>query len=155
MSTSFPTQGYHVVYMCPDVIFQILPPCSRPMSSHHVTCHVTAVSCASSSSKRKIKERKNKIVSVQTSHNNLLLKPRSPYLHSITDPLLLPSSDLTYHTFCLPYYLWITLVSVNLNNQITSDRSVTVSECWVELTCVILESVQLSLMLWNPKSKRI
>jgi len=69
--------------MCPDIIFQILLPYSRPMTSHHVTCHVTAVSCASSSSKnkiketrkenqykiRKIKEKKNKIVSVQVSHN--------------------------------------------------------------------------------------
>ena len=35
----------------------LLPP-SRPMISHHVTCHVTAVSCASSSSKRKEKENK-------------------------------------------------------------------------------------------------
>ena len=71
--------------MCPDVIFQILPPCSRPMTLHHVTYHVTAVSHASSSSKRKIKEKrkenqykirkikekKNKIVSVQASHNML------------------------------------------------------------------------------------
>ena len=83
MSTSFPTQGYHVVYMCPDVIFQILPPCSRPMMSHHVTCHVTIVSRASSLSKRKrkekenqykirkIKEKKKKIVSVQASYNSL------------------------------------------------------------------------------------
>jgi len=53
------------------------------MMSHYVTCHVTVVSCASSSSKRKIKEKrkenqykirkikekKNKIVSVQVSHN--------------------------------------------------------------------------------------
>ena len=53
------------------------------MISHHVPCHVTAVSCASSLSKskiketrkenqykiRKIKEKKNKIVSVQASHN--------------------------------------------------------------------------------------
>jgi len=53
------------------------------MTSPHVTCHVTAVSRASSSSKRKIKEKrkenqykirkikekKNKIVSVQASHN--------------------------------------------------------------------------------------
>ena len=83
MSASFLTQGHHVVYMCPDVIFQILPPCSRPMTSHHVTCHVTAVSHTSSSSKRKIKEKrkekkykirkikekKNKIVSVQASYN--------------------------------------------------------------------------------------
>jgi len=57
------------------------------MTSHHVTCHVTAVSCASLSSKRKIKEKrkenqykirkikekKNKIVSVQVSHNNMVL----------------------------------------------------------------------------------
>ena len=70
MSASFLTQGYHVIYMCSKVIFQILPPCSRPMMSHHVTCHVTAVSCASSSSKRKIKEKKNKIVSVQVSYNS-------------------------------------------------------------------------------------
>jgi len=50
------------------------------MTSHHVTCHVTAVSRASSLSKRKIKEmrkykirkikeKKNKIISVQVSHN--------------------------------------------------------------------------------------
>ena len=31
------------------------------MTSHHVTCHVTAMSCASSSSKRKEKEKENKI----------------------------------------------------------------------------------------------
>jgi len=43
--------------MCPDIIFQILPPCSRPITSHDVTCHVTAVSHASSSSKRKRKEK--------------------------------------------------------------------------------------------------
>jgi len=45
--------------MCPDIIFQMLPPCPRYMMSHHVTCHVTAVSCASSLSKRKIKEKEN------------------------------------------------------------------------------------------------
>ena len=73
MSTSFPTQGHHIVYICSNIIFQILPPCSRPMTSHHVTCHVTAVSHASSLSKRKIKEKKNKIVSVQASHNNIFL----------------------------------------------------------------------------------
>ena len=78
MSISFSTQGYHVVYICPDIIFQILPLCYRPIMSHHVTCHVTAVSCASSLSKkkrkekenqykiRKIKENKIKIVSVQS-----------------------------------------------------------------------------------------
>ena len=43
--------------------FLTLPPCSRLMMSHHVTCHVTVVSYASSSSKRKI-------VSVQASYNS-------------------------------------------------------------------------------------
>ena len=70
MFASFPTQDHHVVYICSDVIFQILPLCSRPMTSHHVTCHMTAVSHASSLSKRKIKEKKNKIVSVQAFHNS-------------------------------------------------------------------------------------
>ena len=51
----------YVVYMCPDIIFQILLLHSRPMTSHHVTCHVTAVSHASSLSKGKIKEKKKKI----------------------------------------------------------------------------------------------
>jgi len=47
----------------PDVIFQILLPCSRPMTSYHVTCHVTSISYAFSSSKEKrnSKEKKYKI----------------------------------------------------------------------------------------------
>ena len=60
MSASFLTQGHHVVYMCPDVIFQILPPCSRPMTSHHVTCHVTVMSCASSSLLKRKRKRNSK-----------------------------------------------------------------------------------------------
>ena len=40
----------------PDVIFQILLHCSRPIMLHHVTDHVTSMSCASSSSKIKEKE---------------------------------------------------------------------------------------------------
>ena len=61
MSALFPTQGHYVVYICPNIIFQILPSYSRPMTSHHVTCNVTAVSCASSSSKnKKEKEKKEK-----------------------------------------------------------------------------------------------
>ena len=59
MSISFPTQGYHIVYMCPDVIFQIFPPYFGPMTSYHVTCHVTTLSCASLLSKRKEKEKEN------------------------------------------------------------------------------------------------
>ena len=59
MSASFLTQGHHIVYMCPDVNFQILLLHSRPMTSYHVTCHVTAMSYASLSSlKRNIKSRK-------------------------------------------------------------------------------------------------
>ena len=61
MSVSFPTQGYYVVYMCPDIIFQVLSPSFRLMMLHPVTCHVTVMSCASSSSKRKRKQnQKNK-----------------------------------------------------------------------------------------------
>ena len=61
MSASFLTQGDHVAYICSDVIFQIFPLCSRLMMSHHVTCHVTAMSRASSLSlTRKEKKRKDK-----------------------------------------------------------------------------------------------
>ena len=44
-SSSYLLQGYHVIYIYPDVIFQVLPPCFGPMMSHHVTCHVTSLSC--------------------------------------------------------------------------------------------------------------
>ena len=53
--------------MCPDIIFQILLSCSGPMTSHHVTCHVTAMSHASLLSiirkrkSRKIDKRKRKM----------------------------------------------------------------------------------------------
>ena len=46
--------------MCPEIIFQILLPCSRPMMSHHVTCHVTVMSRAPLSLiKRKRKRKRN------------------------------------------------------------------------------------------------
>ena len=60
MSASFLTQGHHVVYMCPDVIFQIILLHSRPMTSHHVTCHVTAMSRASSLSLKRKRNIKSK-----------------------------------------------------------------------------------------------
>ena len=76
--------------ICPDIIFQILLPCSRPMISHHVTCHVTSMSHASSSSikekeiqkkrdikSRKIDKRKRKMLVSKTFHNTtstLLIK---------------------------------------------------------------------------------
>ena len=59
MFVSFPTQGHHVYSMCPDVIFPILLPLSRPMTSYHVISHVTSVSRASLLSKRKEKEKEN------------------------------------------------------------------------------------------------
>ena len=46
MSASLLTQGHHVYSRCPDVIFQTLLLCSRPMTSHYVTCHVTSLSHA-------------------------------------------------------------------------------------------------------------
>jgi len=55
----------YVKYMytiCLDIIFQIFLSCSRPMTSHHVTFHVTAMSCASSLSlKRKRKQNSKEI----------------------------------------------------------------------------------------------
>ena len=69
--------------MCPNIIFQILLLCFRPMTSHHMTCHVTVMSCASSLSKekekeiqkksniksRKIDKRKRKILVSKAFHN--------------------------------------------------------------------------------------
>ena len=70
--------------MCSDDIFQILLSSSRPMMSHHVTCHVTAMSRASSSSlkekekeiqkkrnikSRKIDKRKRKMLVSEAFHN--------------------------------------------------------------------------------------
>ena len=46
MSTSLLTQGHHVYSMCPNVIFQTILPCSRLVTSHHVTCHMTSLSRA-------------------------------------------------------------------------------------------------------------
>ena len=76
MFASFPTQDHHIVYMCPDIIFQILPSCSRPMMSHHVTVASHASSLSKRKRKRKekenqykirkIKEKKIKIVSIQS-----------------------------------------------------------------------------------------
>ena len=72
--------------ICPDVIFQIFLPPSRPIMSYHVINHVTSMSCASSSSikkekkikrkllyNQKIKENKIKFIEVQVSHNTSLL----------------------------------------------------------------------------------
>ena len=46
MSASLLTQGHYVYSICPDIIFQTIPPCSRLVTSHHVTCHVTSLSRA-------------------------------------------------------------------------------------------------------------
>ena len=70
MSASFLTQGHYVIYIYPDVIFQILLLCSRPMTSHHVTCHVTVMSCASSLSLKRKRKRKRKMLVSKVFHNN-------------------------------------------------------------------------------------
>ena len=57
-SASHLPQDHHIVSVCPDIIFQILLPCSRPMTLYYVTCHVTAMSCATFLSKRKLKKKK-------------------------------------------------------------------------------------------------
>ena len=81
MSTSFPTQGHHVVYMCPDVIFQILLLHSRPMMPHHVTCHVTVMSCASSLS---LKEKEKEIQKKRNIKSRKIDKRKRKMLVSIT-----------------------------------------------------------------------
>ena len=58
MSASLFTQGHHVYSRCPDVIFQTLLLCSRPMTSHHVTCHVTSLSRAFFIVQNKIKRKR-------------------------------------------------------------------------------------------------
>jgi len=82
MSTSFLTQGHYVVYMCSDIIFQILLLCSRPMMSHHVTCHVTAMSHASSLSLKR--KRKRKILVSKAFHNSNLLKWKTSVFKCLT-----------------------------------------------------------------------
>ena len=59
-SVSHLPQGQHAIYICSDIIFQIFLPPSRLMTSHHVICHVTAMSHASSSFKINQKEKQNK-----------------------------------------------------------------------------------------------
>ena len=58
MSTSLLTQGHHVYSICPNVIFQTILPCSRLVTSHHVTCHMPS---SSSFQGNKIKKKKSKI----------------------------------------------------------------------------------------------
>ena len=73
MSASFLTQDHYVVYICPNIIFQILLLCSRPMMLHHVTCHVSAVSHAffivQKKKKRKEKENQYKIRKIKEKKN--------------------------------------------------------------------------------------
>ena len=65
MSILFLTQGHYIIYMWPDIIFQVLLLHSRPIMSHDVTYHVTVVShtffIVQKKSKRKEKEKKYKI----------------------------------------------------------------------------------------------
>ena len=98
ISASLLTQGYYVYSMCPDIIFQTILLCPRLVTSHHVTCHVTSLSCAffivfpgNKIKKRKVKsekekKRKIKIISVQASHNMYLL--RKNYRLLVVDNLL-------------------------------------------------------------------
>ena len=74
MSILFLTQGYYIVYMWPDIIFQVLLLHSRPIMSHDVTYHVTVVSRAFFIvQKKNNKKRKIKIVSILVSHNNIVI----------------------------------------------------------------------------------
>jgi len=111
------TQGHHVYSICPNIIFQILLPCSRSMMSHHVTCHVTAMSHASSSlikkkeiqkkrniKSRKIDKRKRKMLVSKAFHNMLALLSNLNSSKGIFISASRPSSSPT------SYYLLILLL---------------------------------------------
>ena len=63
MSTSFPTQDYYVVYMCPDVIFQIFLPYSRPydVTPCDMSCDCNVMCLFIVQKKRKRKENPYKV----------------------------------------------------------------------------------------------
>ena len=61
MSASCFTQGYYIVSMCSNIIFQILLPYSRYITSHHVTVISHATSSSKIKSKRKTKQNKTKL----------------------------------------------------------------------------------------------
>ena len=92
------------IYIPSDIIFQIVLLCSRPMTSHHVTCHVTVISRASSLSlkkekeiqkkrnikSRKIDKRKRKMLVSKAFHNIEF----SCKLHNLYSPLDIHLWDL-------------------------------------------------------------
>ena len=74
MSASFLTQGHHVVYICPDIIFQILLLCSRPMMScdYDIMCLFIITKKKNKNKnkiKRKIDKRKRKMLVSKVFHN--------------------------------------------------------------------------------------
>ena len=60
MSILFLTQGHYVVYMWPDIIFQVFLLHSRPIMLRDVTYHVTVVSHAFFIVQKKSKRKKKK-----------------------------------------------------------------------------------------------
>jgi len=83
MLASLLTQGHHAYSMCTDIIFQILLPHFRPMTSHHVTSlsHAFFIVLKKNKNKnknknkikRKIDKRKNKMLGLKCSITILAL----------------------------------------------------------------------------------
>ena len=95
MSASLLTQGHHVYSICPNVIFQTILPCSRLVTSHHVTCHVPSSSffqenkiTKKKSKIRKIKENKIKIVSIPMSMTLVVLLIITIYVEVLLEGLI-------------------------------------------------------------------
>ena len=66
--------------------FQSLLPRSRPMTSHHVTCHVTTVTCLFLINKEKEKENQNKR-NIKSRKINKRKRKMLGFKHIITDEL--------------------------------------------------------------------
>jgi len=103
--------------MCSVFIFQILLLCSMPMTSHHVTCHVTAMSCASSllikrKRKRNSKEKKYKIKKIDNKKRKMLVSKAFYNIHHALECLVIWTTlEYFCHRFLISYVILWAIVS--------------------------------------------
>ena len=110
MSASFPTQGHYVVYMYPDVIFQILLLCSRPMMSHASSLLLKEKEKEKEIQKkrniksRKIDKRKRKMLVSKAFHNTYIgLTQENSIENSVQDYLSYIPRLMVYAILQLAY----------------------------------------------------
>ena len=113
-SASHLSQGQYTIYMCPDIIFQALLPPSRLMTLHHMICHVTSMSRASSSFKISQKQKQKQKQNKRNTKSNKIDKRKEKLLMSkafhnpIDDPCDLKSQKTMYNM------IWISKKSIQL-----------------------------------------